>query len=92
MIENRKVYNIKIYNDELNLIIAALLERIRELTLSLGEENDDVKKSFIRTNIQNYRNIITRLDTGVIYNENKSNIDTPLQQFWKNIQKWIVLI
>ena len=81
MIENRKVYNIKIYNDELNLIIAALLERIRELTLSLGEENDDVKKSFIRTNIQNYRNIITRLDTGVIYNENKSNIDTPLQQF-----------
>lgn len=76
MIENRKVYNIKIFNDEVETIIAILLERIRQLTIKLGEEEDDIKKTFIRNNIQSCRTIINRLDTGIIYNDEKYVVDS----------------
>lgn len=71
MIENKKVYNIKIYNDELDIIISILLERIKQLKEEIMDEEDEIQKDFIKFNIQKYKNIITRLETGAIYNDSE---------------------
>ena len=83
MIENRKVYNIKIYNNEVNIIITVLTERIRQLRSKLEEEKDEMQKIFIKSDIQKYQNIITRLDTGIIYNDEQyliDNIDNNIEE------------
>ena len=85
MIDNRKVYNIKIFNDELDCIIANLLEKIRQLKQKAEEEQDDVQKTFIKANIQKIHTIITRLDTGIIYNNENYEIDTIYNEVEKNI-------
>lgn len=76
MIDNRKVYNIKIFSDELDCVIANLLERIRQLKKMAEEEQDDIQKVFIKANVQKIHTIITRLDTGIIYNNENYEIDT----------------
>lgn len=85
MIDNRKVYNIKIFNDELDCIIVNLLEKIRQLKQMAEEEQDDVQKTFIKANIQKIHTIITRLDTGIIYNNENYEIDTLYNEAEKNI-------
>lgn len=69
MIKEKKMYNIKIYNDELDTIITTLAEEYRRLRTLEEEEQDDIKKDIIRLNKNKIYKIMTRLDTGGMYND-----------------------
>ena len=97
MIKEKKMYNIKIYNDELCTIIAILMEEIRRLRILEEKEQDDIKKDFIKSNKNEIRRIIARLDTGGMYNDDNYGVyklDTEKDFCCKNRSKieifWLV--
>lgn len=82
---NEKIYNIKIYNDEFDLIVNVLNEKIKKLRIKAEEEQDEMQKVFIKADIQKYQNLVIRLETGAIYNDENFGIDTLYNEIEKNV-------
>ena len=66
---NKKILNIKIYEDDYNKILLAIMDNI--VKLNRQKENavdlEDINK--INSNIQQYKMLLTKLRTCKLYNE-----------------------
>lgn len=74
MIKEKKMYNIKIYNDELDTIITTLAEEFRRLRTLEEKEQDDIKKDIIKLNKNRIYRIMARLETCGMYNDDNYGV------------------
>lgn len=87
MIKEKKMYNIKIYNDELDTIITTLAEEYKRLRTLEEEEQDDLEKGVIKLNKNRIYRIMIRLETNAMYNDDNYGVyklDTEKDFCFKN--------
>lgn len=87
MIKEKKMYNIKIYNDELDTIITTLAQEYKRLRTLEEEEQDDLEKGVIKLNKNRIYRIMIRLETNAMYNDDNYGVyklDTEKDFCFKN--------